>query len=240
MPVICALRLLSRRIFTLLLAGLLAGCGFSGGADLVDPLQRNLTWFSYLNAGDLRRACGAGAADRYRLVFNAGYDTHVRTYDILAAGGGGEALIRVFGEDVGGGLIRLAPDDLLGPWRGVVQRRDLPKGALLPLVAALEQDGAFGRPPVGMNLASDQVYWLVNACRAGRVYFHAWRVGPDEPALTFPAALRDLDGTGVPWPDPALLALPRREPLDGDSARDRSFNVSVTARGIAADTLGLR
>ncbi len=229
-----------RRLFVAFSAVLaVAGCTFTGGRDLVDPLARDFTWFSYLNAGDMRRACRPGAADRFRLVLNAFYWEHVRTYDILAAPGGGEALIRVFGDDVGG-LSQVTPDDPLALWRGAVQRRAVPPEQLGALADALTRDGALSPPPIGMALDSNDLYWAVSLCRDGAFHFHAWLGGRAGPALSFPAVLRAIDGTGVPWPDPGLLALPRLEAMDGDRARDKGFSITVTAAGIAGNAPGVR
>ena len=51
-----------------------------------------------------------------------------------------------------------------------------------------------------MLLASDEFYWLVNACLAGRYRFNAWRY-PSRGFrnLHFPAWLLRHDGTGKPF-----------------------------------------
>src|SRR5690606_6468296 len=56
----------------------LAACTYRG-AD--DPVSRKFSWFSYLNGDDIRRECVAGAADRYRFVYNGINVEQVRTYD---------------------------------------------------------------------------------------------------------------------------------------------------------------
>jgi len=54
-------------VLTLAAVGL-AGCAFTQNSDVSNPLVRKSTWFSYLNADDLRVACSAGDADRKSVV----------------------------------------------------------------------------------------------------------------------------------------------------------------------------
>ena len=65
----------ARVAVTALMLGL-AACTYRPGAD--NPVARNLTWFSYAGAGDIRADCRPGAADRMRLIYNGDYDEQVR------------------------------------------------------------------------------------------------------------------------------------------------------------------
>ena len=67
------------------------GCTYRGETD--NPVVRRATWFSYLDGTDLRTACGEGASDRFRLVYNARYEQQVRSYEITADGTGGAYLV---------------------------------------------------------------------------------------------------------------------------------------------------
>ena len=107
----------ARVAVTALMLGL-AACTYRPGAD--NPVARNLTWFSYAGAGDIRADCRPGAADRMRLIYNGDYDEQVRSYDVtaLSAGGspvGGKVEIRVRGpQDLTRGISLF---DLFGAWR---------------------------------------------------------------------------------------------------------------------------
>jgi hypothetical protein len=220
-------------------AAALAGCAFTGGSDVTNPVQRNLTWFSYLNGGDIRSKCVEGGPDYYRLVLNSGYGVHVRTYDLIGRPDGGEAVVRVFGEDVPGGI--LAASDAMGPWRGVVARRQVPAATMEDLRQSLAADGALGRPPVGKELPSDTVYWVADLCLDGRFHYYAWPAGAgDRPQLAFPGVLQAIDTTGVAWPDPRRMEMfPYNLNADDDDP-DPRFNVTVTGEGIAANALAIR
>lgn len=217
---------------------ILSGCAFEGGGDVTNPVARNLSWFSYLNAQDIRDRCVEGAPNRYRLVLNAGYGVHVRTYDLIGREDGGEALMRVFGETVQGGRFQL--DDLFGPWRGQIHRGDVAPESLDRLREALAADGALERPPVGKQLASDSVYWVADLCLDGRFHYHAWEAGPGDRQLAFPDVLRTIDRTGVAWPDPGILDRYPYNLSPDDDDPDPRFNVGVTDRGIASDALAIR
>ena len=55
-----------------LLAGLaLLGCAYQGEID--NPLTVRVTWFSYLGGSDIAAACGPGARERYRIIYNGRY-----------------------------------------------------------------------------------------------------------------------------------------------------------------------
>ena len=58
----------------------LTACEFTGAFD--GAFSRNLKWFSYIGGEDLRKACGPGADDRFRFVYNGIYEKQIRSYDI--------------------------------------------------------------------------------------------------------------------------------------------------------------
>jgi len=182
-----------------LLAGMLAGgCTYDGSPTT--PVERNLTWFSYLNGDDIREACTPGAPDRYRFVYNAIYTEQVRAYDIEATGAEGDLRLesRVFAP---ADLKRIAlsePLDIFAPWQPRRETADLTDGDLASLRAALRADGAFTPLPETLQLSSDDFYWIVSACTTGTFHFNAYRwPSPRFEALTFPDILFGWDGTGV-------------------------------------------
>jgi len=187
-----------RRLFGALCAlalGLLSACAYRGGITL--PFTQKVAWFSYLNGDDIRAACVPGAPSQYRLVYNGEYDRQVRTYEILADGGGAAYTARVQG---GGGIgllgLSLSDPGSLGGWTTAQAR--LTASDLAALDRALTRDEAFAPPPPGMNLASEEFYWILVGCRDGEMVFNAWRFGDARfAALTFPAVLLRHDTTGV-------------------------------------------
>lgn len=209
---------------------LLAGCQSPGPVD--NPIARNLTWFSYLNGDDIRKTCHPGSATRYRLVYNAVFNTQVRMYDVAAETGGGGALVdtRVV---LRANLSQwfLTPD-LFSPWdaRQSFVKIDGPQFAALE--AALVQSGFDGPPPVGAFLQSTDYYWVVTGCKDGRVVFNAWVNGTDRmAAISFPPLLLQADSTGVPMRWPEKLYLPPGG-ASGSSAA-QYFQLQVSADGVS-------
>ena len=207
------------------LALLVAGCA-SGGPD--DGLGvRKLSWFSYLNADDLRGQCKAGSPERLRLVLNADYAEHVRTYDLTVDDktGGGEMVIRVM---KAASLTDLTSSgSLLDPWRGVRKTVSLPPKHTAALLGRITRSGAFASPPVGLSLSSTEFYWLVSGCHLGQAFVTAYRLsgkGASEPA--FVTALEALDTSGVAFPDAAArdLQLSRMPP---HSAQEISLTFTI-------------
>ena len=180
------------------LALMLAACA-SGGPD-DGPGLRKLTWFSYLNADDLKADCKAGAPERLRLVLNADYAEHVRTYDLRAdaATGAADLAIRAM---PAANAAALASGSLLAPWRGARADLHLTPGQSAELQSRIAASGAFGPPPVGLSLVSSDFYWLVGGCHQGRAFINAYPLAADTEAPAFAAALAALDGTGVAFPD---------------------------------------
>ena len=191
--------------FAAALALLVAACA-SGGPD--DGLgTRKLSWFSYLNADDLRATCNAQSPERTRLVLNADYAEHVRTYDLSVdeKTGGGELVSRVL---KAANLADLsASGSLLDPWRGVKKTVTLSPKQATALLGRITRSGAFEPPPAGLSLVSSDYYWLVSGCHLGHGFVTAYPLtGGETPP--FAAALKTLDKSGVAFPD--LAAHQRR------------------------------
>ncbi len=177
--------------------GLLSACAYRGGIE--QPLIQKFAWFSYLNGDDIRAACGPGAPSQYRLVYNGQYHRQVRSYEILAAGGGGGAAYTARVQGAAGihfSGLSLANLDSFGGWTTARARLEAPD--LAELERALHDSAAFSPPPSGMNLASEEFFWIFVGCREGKVVFNAWRSGDGRfAALSFPALLLRHDATGV-------------------------------------------
>ncbi len=200
---------------------LLSGCAYQGsGVD--NPVVRKFTWFSFVEGGDLRAACGPGAADRYRVVYNGVYDEQVRIYEL----DGHRLRHRVIGDP---DLLRgLALADPLDPWRGEGAERVLDPATRDRLVAALADSGAFAAPNVGLELPSRSFYWTAASCHRGEYRFNAWRwPNPDFRRLSLDEALLSLDRTGVPLNPPRAVA-----DRYNDTDYYGDFNLRVGADGL--------
>lgn len=212
----------------MILGVVLGACTASGPVD--NPGARKLTWFSYVSGDDLKARCADDGFDRIRLVYNAIYREHVRTYDIiLAAGAAGSSLsaraIEAANLAEGVGL-----DDPFGPWNGVAGEAPLTAAEALALQRSLRASGLTAPPPVGLRLPGRSFHWTAAACLDGRFHFTAWLYPSDRfAALTFPAVVADLDPVAVPMPSPHEV----REPLPGDARRTPDFEMLVGRDGLA-------
>ncbi|MGF7173429.1 hypothetical protein [Azospirillum doebereinerae] len=224
---------------SLALAALLGGCAAFGPTD--NPIARKLTWFSYLNGDDLRVSCGKEGADRFRMVFNADYNRHVRTYDIIGApvesGGGAKIEARVIEAT---DLARLNPLDPLSAARGRTATLQLNPGQFASFIGRLRESGAFEPPPDGLRLPSNGIYWLINGCRGGQWFFsaHPYPSGRFTDAR-FLEPLQLLDATGIPLP---TLPDPDDAPRSLPSAHEQAegggvfFEIQVADRGLVGPT----
>jgi len=183
-------------------------CAYRG--ETGNPIATSLTYFSYLAADDIRASCGPGAATRYRVVYNGIYEEQVRRYDVVDdLQGGGILKISV---SMPSDLTEVKVSDPLSPWRERSSAASLGRADMAALKDALAQSGAFGPPPVGALLRSQEYYWVTHACVDGRYYFNAFIYpSPRYAAITFPAFLLRRDETGVPF-------LPAREPGEGPAS----------------------
>ena len=233
----------SRPILAGLLCGvLLVACANQGEAD--SPLTHKFTWLSYVTGDDIRAACGPGAPDKYRFVYNARYDEQLRSYDIQADGAdqGGSMRARVKGP---ANISQLQFDDLLAPWRWKESETRLDGQEMEQLRQNLAEAGFFDRPDVGLELNSRGFYWAAVACVDGRFYFGGWQ-GPSEAfsALRFPTTLLQRDDTGVAvnWPrDLNPVELGRASgPAQERGGETSRFLITVGENGLEGGGLGIR
>ncbi|WP_247894262.1 hypothetical protein [Azospirillum sp. B510] len=195
----------------------LAGCGSLGPTD--NPLARKLTWFSYLNGDDLRSSCGKDGADRFRLIFNADYNRHVRTYDIVREADRGGAAVEAHVIEATD-LARLTLADPFSAARGRTATLQLDATQYDSFIGRLREDGAFDPPPDGLRLPSNGFYWLISGCRGGQWFFTAYRYPSSRfTDAGFPELLRGIDATGIAFPGlPAPDDAPRTLPSSGQLA----------------------
>ena len=232
-----AFRPVSRAALAMALATL-TGCAAFGPTD--NPVARKLTWFSYLSGDDLRDRCGADGGDRYRVVFNADYNRHVRTYDISldpADGGGALVEARVIEAT---DLARLTPLDPLSAARGRTATLRLTAPQFASVIGSLSANGAFEPPATTTRLPSNGVYWLINGCRNGRWFFavHPYPASPFTDAA-FLEPTRALDPNPVAFPAlPPPESAPRAGTLTGNQRADAGvyFEIEATRDGLVGPT----
>jgi len=172
----------------------LASCAYAPG-DASNPLARKITWFSFVAGDDIRAACGPGAPDRFRLVYNGVWAEQVRIYEV-GFGGPRQLDQRVIGS---GNLSELSVSHLLAPWAGKTASLTLDTDEYASLIRKLEAGGAFHTPGVTMTLAANDFYWIAASCHDGGFHLNAWLYPSDGFAhAAFATWLTALDTTGVP------------------------------------------
>jgi hypothetical protein len=82
--------------------------------EIDNPLTQRITWFSYLGGSDIAEACGRGAGERYRIIYNGRYEEQLRSYEVTVHGDSADLVVRVREQ---ANLTELSTADLLAPWR---------------------------------------------------------------------------------------------------------------------------
>jgi len=221
---------------------LLVGCTYHQETD--NPILRKLTWFGYLDGDDIREACASGASDWYRLVYNGVYIEQVRSYEIRQEGDG-DAYAMVSSVSLPADLSHVELEarrpDLLKPWRPVVVRIPFGHSQLDLLRAALEKDGVFGPPPVGLRMSSIQFYWVLSACHDGKYRFNAFLWPSDRfKSLTFPGLLASWDKTGIPVNPPRVTSEFSIYGTNDSQEHINLFEVKVDSDGLNRTRIRLR
>ncbi|WP_033067557.1 hypothetical protein [Thalassospira australica] len=188
-----------------LVATSVAGCTFTQTNDVRNPLTRKASWFSYLNADDLRQACSAGDAEgRIRITYNAVYYDEVRVFELTSHAGFEEfdLTTRVFGplqvKDIN--VEVRAP---LGAFGGEEAVDVIDRASYLAITDALQAEGFGAQKRDGLRLYSDDYYWVAIGCSSGNVTLAAWMSGVDDlRALDFPGVLASLSSVESELPVP--------------------------------------
>jgi hypothetical protein len=171
----CTIARIGNFVAVIGLAAVVLGCTYRGNID--NPVVRKATWFSYLDGTDIRAACGEGAPDSLRLVYNARYQEQVRSYEITADGTGGAYLVtRSRG---GANAFNISLDDPFAPWRWRQSETQLSPAEYQQFLGLLEKSGQFAGAPAGLRLFSGDFYWVGSACRNGVFSYHAWLYSKD-------------------------------------------------------------
>lgn len=196
-------------------------------ARMDSPGVQKLTWFSYLDAGDLRRTCGPDRPDRYRLIYNAHYAEQLRSYEVTGSPLGGvvEAAVQE-GSGIAVSARTIGFDDPFASWAWRRARQPLNPTQMAALRESLAQSGALAPQPAGLRLRSNAFYWIAAGCLGGAPFYHAWLYDEGGFAgLAFPDLLFALDGTGVAVNPPR-----RRDPAERTSANTRPRQSGAVAR----------
>lgn len=211
-------------ISVILSAVALAGCQYAGPSD--DPVARNFSWFDYLGAENIKAACGPGASDRLRFVYNGIYDNQVRSYDVRMLPGGRGASLSAWARGDGDLTKGVEITNLLSPWRGTRVNSVIDPQTVANLKAALEADRFTDFKPVGLRLPSNEFYWVVTGCLDGRFHANAWLYPSDRyKSLKFPAVLLEQDKTGVDFNGAVPLGKRDDDPTRVEGNRNPSDDV---------------
>jgi hypothetical protein len=223
-----------------LAAVLLTGCAYQStaqlgsGTTIDNPIERKFTWFSYLDAADIRNSCAAGGPDQYRIVYNGQYYEHLRTYEISKT----HLTARARGQN--GDLMQMgfsSFEELLGPWQFRRSDSDLAPAEWSKLRESLHQAGFAGGSQAGLRLHSQDFYWLAAGCEGGKFFVNAWADKPRALPLTHTAFLDFLlkhDQTGIAYLKPrAVTYMDKNDQGKGhDKDYSGSFVITLRADGI--------
>lgn len=240
----CALRARLRRFSALCLsAAILSACAYNSagnqgsGAGIDNPVERKFTWFSYLDAADIRNSCAAGGPDQYRLVYNGQYNDHLRTYELSSTP---QPQVKARARGTSGNLLDMgfsSFDDLLGPWNFRHSQTALSAAEWSQLRDLLHKSGFAEGNQEGLRLHSQDFYWLASGCEGGKFYFNAWADKPGAISLTrtkFLDFLLKHDSTGLSYKPPHAVSYVDKN--DQSKGRDRdysgAFTITVHSGGI--------
>jgi hypothetical protein len=174
--------------------GLAACTTFEGSVD--NPVERSLTWFSYVAGDDIRAACSTNSPDQYRFVYNAVYERQIRAYDLHLSADGADQTSRA--RNRAGNVANFQFRSPLGPWE--LRRSDakLTNVELAAILDGLQGDVAAAPASAGQRLRSNKFYWAVAACQAGKFRLHAFEQDQVEiKSLAFRAPLLAHDMTEI-------------------------------------------
>jgi hypothetical protein len=183
----------------------LAGCTYTQTSDVTNPLVRKASWFSYLNADDLRQSCAAGDAEgQIRIVYNADYYKEVRVFELTPYPGFEEFNLtsRVFGP-IQVKNINVEVNAPLGAFGGEEAVDRIDRDSYLAITDALQAEGFGTQNRDGLRLYSDDFYWVAIGCSSGGITLGAWASGVDDMrALAFPEVLESLSSVEKDLPEP--------------------------------------
>lgn len=221
------------------LAVLMGGCAYQSagnqgaGLGIDNPVERKFTWFSYLDAADIRNSCAAGGPDQLRLIYNAQFYDHVRAYDIL---GGAKPVLTARARGTSGNLLNLSFDSLeglFGPWNFRQSQTSLSAAEWAELQDLLRQSGYITTVQDGMRLHSQDFYWLVAGCEKGQFHFNAWAARSSATPLErvkFLDFLLKRDQTGIGYKPPHAVTYIEKYGDTKGQGKDYTGAFTITVR----------
>lgn len=194
---------MTKRLVLVAVVLVLAACQARGPAD--GRLGFRFQWLSYLQGDDIRATCQADGADRVRLIYNADFNSEIRTYDLYLYDGSGQMDTRRWVSSgtvvVTGGSINAAFDPT------ETGKVTLTAAQVQDLKGAFEASGFPGSVPVGDILRSDAHFWVALACVDGVFGVQVWN-GDRLRQVRFAGLLESLDSIGQPLPPAQVRDLP--------------------------------
>ena len=166
-----------RQVAALLAASGLAACA-AAPASRQASVPAGLTWAGYLYGEDLRTACREGAADRYRLVFNAGRPGQsVRILELSGRPDRGGTMT-VWSLAVSS-VAELGPADPALPVQGLPgDSARLGPDQFRAVAERLAFGGVFLPPYSQLDLGASKLRWFATGCFDGFYFLSAYTVKP--------------------------------------------------------------
>lgn len=201
--------------------GIAACTTYTGSVD--NPVERSLTWFSFVAGDDIRAACTTDSPGHFRFVYNAVYERQIRVYELRLRTDGANLVARA--RNRAGNVANIQISNPLGPWE--LRRSDVGLTGVdtEAILDGLRRDVTAAPDSAGQRLRSNNFYWVVAACSAGEFRLHAFdqdRV--DIAGLAFREPLLSHDKTGVEF-----LAAER---IEGFAENAFEIRINQTGDGI--------
>ncbi|MBT5944710.1 MAG: hypothetical protein HOK98_05170 [Rhodospirillaceae bacterium] len=208
-----------RFAYTAVATLVLAACTtFKGSVD--NPVERSLTWFSFVAGDDIRAACATDSVDHYRFVYNAVYERQIRAYELRLGADGADQTSRA--RTKAGNVANFQLRNPLGPWELRRSDAQLTNAEVAAILDGLQQDIQDAPASAGQRLRSNKFYWAVAACEAGVFRLHAFEQDRVEiEALAFRGPLLAHDTTEVKFFE--------AEQIEGFS--DNAFEIRINRTG---------
>ena len=218
---------------------LLAGCAYQAtgnqgaGLGIDNPVERRFTWFSYLDAADIRNSCAAGGPDQLRLVYNGQFPDQVRAYDIL---GGAKPVMTARARGASGNLLNMSFDTLeglFGPWNFRQSQATLSPAEWAELNELLRRSGYATTVQDGLRLHSMDFYWLVAGCEGGKFHYNGWAARSSTTPLgnvRFLEFLLKRDQTGIAYRPPHNVTYIEKYGDSKGQSKKYSGDFTITVR----------
>jgi hypothetical protein len=214
----------------------ISACAYHGGPNqsIDNPVVRKVSWFSYLDGGDIRETCTEGAPERYRLVYNGQYYDQTRSYEINGGlpNGAANMTARARGKS---NLMKLRLENPWGPWEAERTNIVLSPAEFATFRTLLTQSGFGTGAPQGLRLHSQDFYWVAAGCVGGKFEYFAWlaKKGRFE-NVKFQDFLLHHDQTGLAFRQPVPVYPIDKEPHQSGNNDNYVgyFTLTVSGEGL--------